>query len=480
MPTFVTEGPVTKSYVDTTAQGLHVLTPVKAATTAILEGVTYNNGTSDVGATITSDESASISPLDGVTLTGGERVLIKDQSSGAHHGIYTVTTVGSGSVNFVLTRGNDFNTNKNIRIGDFVFCEGGTTNAGHGFVMTGSSNFTSSGGSGDVGTHIITFTQFSGLATTVAVNQGGTGATTAGAAATALGLGTGNSPQFTAIELGHASDTTIARSSAGVVTIEGAEVRTGTVPVNKGGTGATTAGAARTALGVDAAGADNSTNDTLATVSTNYLSLSGQAITAGIVPVSLGGTGATSLRDGGVLLGSGTDTITAMGVLADSHMIVGDGTTAPVAETGATLRTSIGVGTGDDVQFNSLGIGMNATGTEGQIDATGDIIAFSSSDKRLKTNIQPIQDPLTKLQKIGGYTFDWIPNQGIHSHTGNDIGVIAQEIEEVLPEITTTRDNGYKAVRYEKLTAYLIECVKAQQTHIQQLEDRLVKLEKKD
>ena len=107
-------------------------------------------------------------------------------------------------------------------------------------------------------------------------------------------------------------------------------------------------------------------------------------------------------------------------------------------------------------------------------------IAFSSSDKRLKTNIQPIQDPLTKLQKIGGYTFEWIPKQGIHSHTGNDVGVIAQEIEEVLPEITTTRDNGYKAVKYEKLTAYLIECVKAQQTHIQQLEDRLVKLEKKD
>ena len=56
--------------------------------------------------------------------------------------------------------------------------------------------------------------------------------------------------------------------------------------------------------------------------------------------------------------------------------------------------------------------------------------------------------------------------------------MIAQEIEEVLPEITTTRDNGYKAVKYEKLTAYLIECVKTQQTHIQQLEDRIVKLER--
>ena len=80
------------------------------------------------------------------------------------------------------------------------------------------------------------------------------------------------------IELGHATDTTIARSSAGVVTIEGAEIRTGTVAVAKGGTGATT------------------------------------------------------LTDGGVLLGSGTGAITAMAVLSDGQMIVGDGTTDPVAE----------------------------------------------------------------------------------------------------------------------------------------------------
>ena len=75
----------------------------------------------------------------------------------------------------------------------------------------------------------------------------------------------------------------------------------GTVPVNKGGTGATSAGAARTALGVDAM-TDNSTNVTLATVSSNYLSLSGQEITAGTVPISLGGTGQTSYTDGQLLM----------------------------------------------------------------------------------------------------------------------------------------------------------------------------------
>ncbi len=72
------------------------------------------------------------------------------------------------------------------------------------------------------------------------------------------------------------------------------------------------------------------------------------------VTVPYGGTGATSLTDGGVLLGSGTGAVTAMAVLGDGEMIVGDGTTDPVAESGATLRTSIGVGTGNSPQFTGI------------------------------------------------------------------------------------------------------------------------------
>ena len=110
------------------------------------------------------------------------------------------------------------------------------------------------------------------------------------------------------------------------------------------------------------------------------------------------------------------------------------------------------------------------------IETDGDITAFAASDKRLKNNITPIQNPLEKLKKINGYTFDWIEKKDIHSNKGNDIGVIAQEIEEVLPEITTTRDNGYKAVRYEKLTPFLISCIKDQQTQIQSLQSQIDEL----
>jgi hypothetical protein len=77
----------------------------------------------------------------------------------------------------------------------------------------------------------------------------------------------------------------------------------------------------------------------------------------GTLAVDAGGTGATSLTDGGVLLGSSTSAVTAMAVLADSEMIVGDGTTDPVAESGATLRTSIGVGTGDSPQVTGIELG---------------------------------------------------------------------------------------------------------------------------
>ena len=65
--------------------------------------------------------------------------------------------------------------------------------------------------------------------------------------------------------------------------------------------------------------------------------------------------------------------------------------------------------------------------------------------------------------------------EGIHENEGHDIGVIAQEIEKVLPEIVTTRDNGYKAVKYERLVALLIECVKDQQIQIDELKNSINK-----
>jgi len=108
--------------------------------------------------------------------------------------------------------------------------------------------------------------------------------------------------------------------------------------------------------------------------------------------------------------------------------------------------------------------------------ATNDIIAFHSSDKRLKTNIRKIKDPIEKLKKISGYMFEWIENGDIHPYSGKDIGVIAQEINSIIPEITCLRNNGYLAVKYEKIVPLLIECIKENSNDIDELKEKIKEL----
>ena len=118
----------------------------------------------------------------------------------------------------------------------------------------------------------------------------------------------------------------------------------------------------------------------------------------------------------------------------------------------------------------SAAVTASAALVNGAINATGDITAFFSSDERLKDNITPIEGALEKINQIGGYGFDWNDNS---EHSGHDVGVIAQEIEKVLPEVVVDRDNGYKAVRYDKIVALLINAVKEQQLQIDELKSKL-------
>jgi hypothetical protein len=111
----------------------------------------------------------------------------------------------------------------------------------------------------------------------------------------------------------------------------------------------------------------------------------------------------------------------------------------------------------------------NSTGDS--IRVAGDVVAYYSSDKRLKDNIKPIENALDKVKAISGVTFEW--NEKSHKTTGKkDVGVVAQEIEAVLPELVETRTNGYKAVDYQKLTAVLIESVKELTAKVEALENK--------
>jgi len=122
----------------------------------------------------------------------------------------------------------------------------------------------------------------------------------------------------------------------------------------------------------------------------------------------------------------------------------------------------------------ALGVGsVTAPTTAGLIRAANDVVAFATSDERLKANKELITDPLHKLSQINGYEFDWIPMFGIHENEGHDIGVIAQEVAKVIPEVVTTRDNGYMAVKYEKIVPLLIEAIKDLSTQVKNLQDKL-------
>jgi len=184
----------TKQYVDTAVStGLHLHQPVQVATTGNLTA-TYNNGASGVGATLTNLGLQTALIVDGISLATNDRVLVWQQTSAAQNGIYVVTTVGSGSTNWVLTRSSDANTyapqsDTGLGGGDYFYVQEGTTGAGDSYVCTNTGAIT-------FGTTAITFAQFSGAITytggtnidvtgqlisltgTVAATNGGTGAST--------------------------------------------------------------------------------------------------------------------------------------------------------------------------------------------------------------------------------------------------------------------------------------------------------------
>ena len=124
-----------KAYVDQVAQGLDTKPSCRVGTTANLSA-SYSNGTAGVGATLTNSGSQAALTIDGVTLSANDRVLVKDQTNAAHNGIYVVTTVGSGSANWVLTRATPEDQPSELSGGAFVFVEEGTANGDNGYVFT--------------------------------------------------------------------------------------------------------------------------------------------------------------------------------------------------------------------------------------------------------------------------------------------------------------------------------------------------------
>ena len=137
--------------------------------------------------------------------------------------------------------------------------------------------------------------------------------------------------------------------------------------------------------------------------------------------------------------------------------------------TGITTITGATDITGNTTITGATDITGNTTIT-GILSVTDDITAFWTSDERLKDNITPINNPLEKIISISGNTFDWNEKS---NKEGHDVGLIAQEIREALPEAVIERDNGYLAVDYHKVVPLLVEAIKELSDKVEVLEQKL-------
>jgi hypothetical protein len=198
----------TKNYVDAVKTGLDVKDSVIVTTTGNLTG-TYANGSSGVGATLTNSGTQAALTIDSRVLTVGDRVLVKDQTTALQNGFYRVTTVGTVSTNWVLTRTTDADENSEITPGAFTFVEEGTVGGNNGYVCTNVGAIT-------IGTTPITFVQFSGAGSVIA----GDGLTKTGNTLNAVGTANRISISADAIDIsssyvGQATITTLGTIGTG-------------------------------------------------------------------------------------------------------------------------------------------------------------------------------------------------------------------------------------------------------------------------
>lgn len=155
------------------------------------------------------------------------------------------------------------------------------------------------------------------------------------------------------------------------------------------------------------------------------------------------------------------------------------GTNGFTGSLGTIGFTGSGYATTANVQMFSLGVGTAPSQIEGEIRAANNVTAYYSSDRRLKENIQNIQNPIQMVQRLNGVRFDWTDDY-ISRHGGEDgifvrkrdVGVIAQELVEVLPELVVERGDGYLAVKYDRIVALLLEAIKELDERVKNLEGK--------
>jgi len=368
-PTASTDA-ATKQYVDDVAQGLAVQAPAVAASTATLAtmsggSVTYDNGTAGVGATLTISGD-TLTAIDGVALTADDRIIIKDEATSAHNGIYTYTSTT------VLTRATDFDTPTEMAGGDFCFVKQGTLYNDTGWVMTDPVT--------TVGTSDVNWVQFSGAGSFTA----GDGLTLTGTVFsvnvddTTTAIQGGNvvvktSAQLTTPNIGAATGTSLTATgnvAGGNITTAGIVSATGNliganVYANTGTIGATTL----TGTLSTAAQTNITSVGTLTSLAVTGNTSSGNLNTGGVVAAT-GNVAGGNLTSAGVVEVTGNvigGNLTTAGVVAATGNVSGGNITtgAKVVAVG-NIDTSAGIFNGDGYGISNIAagniIGLNLSG----------------------------------------------------------------------------------------------------------------------
>ena len=407
----------TKQYVDSTIEGLNIHAPAAAATTANLTA-TYNNGTSGVGATLTNSGTQAAFAVDGYTAALNDRILVKDQSTAAQNGVYTVTTGGSGSTNWVLTRATDMNVSGSgadqLGPGDYVFVVNGTQNAGTAWVVTTPLPIT-------IGSTSITFVQFAGAGTYTA----GTGLTLTGTQFSITNTGVsaasyGSASSVPAIAINAQGQITSATDTA--IAISASQITSGSLGVARGGTGASSLtangilyGNGTSAVGATSAGVtgevlvgNTGSPPTWATLSSSAVtSFSGGttgltpssatqgAITlAGTLAAANGGTGINSYSVGDLLYASGTTTLAALPDVATGNALISGGVGVAPAWGKIGLTTHVS---------GTLPVGNGGTGTATAF-TTGSVVFAGASGVYSQDNANLFWDDSNNRLGIGTVT----------------------------------------------------------------------------
>jgi hypothetical protein len=493
----------TKQYVDNiAAAGIHYHQACRAETTANLNA-TYNNGSSGVGATLTNAGTQAALVLDGVTLVAADRVMIQDQTNAAHNGIYTVTTVGSGSTNWVLTRATDADSYgpsdpNSLGEGDAFFITEGTVHGGELDVMATAGTIVF--GTTDIVFNIVAdaplYTAGAGLTLTAQEFSLNTPVSSATA------LATGRTISLT----GDVAGTSGSFDGTGNVSIA-ATIQANSVALGTDTTGNYVATGAVSGVGLSGSSASEggtftvASNATSANTASTIVARDGSGnFSAGTITAALTGNAstATTLQT--------ARTINGVSFNGSANITVADSTKVPTSRTvsagsgisgGGALSGNITISLESDARGDLFYMGRDTNdyfGVEttqmnwvldgatdmrlynsGDLHVEGNVIAYSTtiSDERLKTDIVKIDGALDKVTQLNGYTFTYTADGK------KSAGVIAQEVQKVLPSAIVESklplkmgdddETEYMTVQYDQLMGLLIEAVKELKAEVAEL-----------